>query len=492
MKKQLILMGILAVFGWVVNGCGSSSDSTSSGSSGGGTAEITTIDELPKASDPVTSSTSSLSAKIVAGSPSFATTGLPYGSTTSDSFDSTSSIASCEMFNMTKEAINQAVMGDLILCYIQQIYTATEGLTIVDANTGETLEPGSIPIYDGAYHTFTLAFPENTEDGEGGPDHVKFKINKSGDVITGLEMFSCVSGSQEMYLNQDIDGDDFTMGSKGVFEQDCTSGFSSTVTGTLNSAGEFVGSKGIAMNYTTECSDGSIFYGGSSVEQTADSMTLTGADAGTFIGGDGNDGSYSVQVVAASELLDGNAADADPYNIGLLALGDGAVSGSWSGSFGTDSWEDDFTEGWNGDTTEEDATAAAEWLTIVSALDLPDAAEAVTVTFSGSDAYDCDDDVEAIITISDEGIFNSCSNLELGHEWINCWDLIENGGEFSGEEESGGSGGQSCTANSQCSSLGSSAVCSQNTCTISCTATSQCTAVFGSGFACTNSVCQPQ
>lgn len=492
MKKQLILMGILAVFGWVATGCGSSSDSTSSGDSGTGSTEITTIDELPKASDPVTSSTSSsASAKIVAGSPSFATTGMPYGTTDSDSFDSTSSIAACEMFNMTKEAINQAVMGDLILCYIQQIYTATEGLTIVDADSGETLAPGSIPIYDGAYHTFSLAFPGDAE--EGGPDHVKFKINKSGDTISGLEMFSCVSGAQEMYLSQDISGDDFTMTGKGIFENDCSNGFTSTVTGTLNTSGDFVGTKTIGMSYTNECSDGGIFYGTSSVEQTADSMTLEGRDAGTFIGGDGNDGSYGVRVVGAVELLDGNAADTTSYDVNLLALGDGAVEGIWSGSFGTDEWEDTFTDGWNGDTTMTDSTAAADWLTIVGEMDLPAAAESVTVTFSGSDAYDCDDDVEAVITISDESIFNSCANLEMSHSWINCWDLIENGGEFSGEEEeSGGSGGQSCTANSQCSSLGSNAVCSNNNCTISCTATSQCTAAFGSGFACTNSVCQPQ
>ena len=119
-----------------------------------------------------------------------------------------------------------------------------EGLTDSGGN--------AIDIYDGNEHVFDLNL-EGLDSGEGeddgGPDHIKFAISKTGDVITSFEMFACIGGAQQEYLNQTISGTTFSMTSIGTHNQgeDETS-FSTTVTGTLED-GNFVGTKNIDMNF---------------------------------------------------------------------------------------------------------------------------------------------------------------------------------------------------------------------------------------------------
>ena len=97
-----------------MSGCSGSSI----GQNGGGETTqvaITTIDELPQSSNPVENG-SAVSAIVLNGSGTAASTGMPLGSLDGSDFSSTDSLAACEMYNQTKWAISSSVQGDLIQC----------------------------------------------------------------------------------------------------------------------------------------------------------------------------------------------------------------------------------------------------------------------------------------------------------------------------------------------------------------------------------------
>lgn len=415
MKASQFLFSILATICLTAYGCssitsssnsgGDDSGSGSGGSSGSTTVEITTIEGLPQATSPVVSSSSSGLSAI--RSKNLASTGMNLRSTTGYDFDSNSSLAACEMFNQAKNAINQAGEGDLILCYVKQ------------------LASDDTSIYDGEYHAFDLGIEEGEEEG-GAPDHVKFKVTKSGDLVTGFEMFGCRSGEQVYYLNQTISGTDFSMSAKGEFAQ---GSFSSAVTGTLNSSGQFVGTKTISMQ-SSGTFDGNLHYESITAEQTTSTINISGYNVGSFADQEnGGNGSYSNAVAAFAQLLDANASGAAVYDIGLLALGEGAVSGLASGSVDFDNpsfsdfeWDDNYQEAWNGDTTA--VVEDNDFLDLALAATLPTiSASAPTISFTGSEVYDCNTASEGTITGSQEEMDTACAVYDLGHEWINCWDI---------------------------------------------------------------------
>jgi len=129
--------------------------------------------------------------------------------------------------------------------------------------------------------------------------------------------------------------------------------------------------------------------------------------------------------------LDGNTAGTSDYNLQLLAVGDGAahaiMSGAQTGSTAdnTFSWSDDSSQGWNGDTTLVDATAAGTFLTNVQAVTPPAAASSVSVSFDASETYNCSGTADTTATIDEAALMaSSCSELELESSWVNCWDII--------------------------------------------------------------------
>lgn len=442
MKDVLRISGSLLVsclMGVTLLNCSSgASTSTSGGSTPDSTVLLTTIDELPSSLAPVEdSSSSSLS---LAKGPLFelAATGQPLGSDPlGDGLITTeTSLAACEAFNMSKSAINQAAMGDQILCYVQTIFAAADD--------------GTIDIYDGEYHTFGLDFGAEADSEEGGgPDKVRFKIVKDeNEVITDFVMYACSDGEQDEYLSQSIGGEsgsDFAMTNLGVHNN--TTGnwsWSSGVDGTLDANGSFIDTKTIDISFdSTWLSDGDEVGNGNGnivFAQGSDSAALTGFMSGgnTF---NGETFTFENQFVGALQLLDGNAADADPYDIRLLALGSGCVNGVVTGGAvdcaecASQEWEESYTECWDGDTML--AEADNDFLDDVENATMP-TVTGQTVAFSGDQSYACDGEVERTLVLADLNVDfeTECESRALNHEHIDCWQTIQSGGEGGG-----GSGG---------------------------------------------------
>lgn len=444
MKNILKIWGSLAVSCLVAltvlncSGSGTSTSSSSSSGSSSSTVQLATIDELPNSLAPVESSSSSSLSLAKGPLNALAETGQPLDSDPLGDglIDGDTSMAGCQAFNMSKEAINQASMGALILCYVQNIFGGSDQ---------------TIDIYDGDFHIFGLDFSGLDEGGEGGgPDKVKFKIVKDDDgAITDFVMYACEEGEQNEYLLQSIDGDDFVQDEEGIHRgQYGVYNWGSSVTGTINSSGTFTDSKVIAIHFdSTWLSDGEEVGGGNgsiTFTQAADSAELNGFMTGsnTF---NGETFTFTDQFAGAMQLLDGNEADAENYDIGLLALGSGCVKGINSGdavdcdACTLQNWEEEYHECWDGDdllVEEDNAFADA-----TAAMELP-AISDQTAGFSGDQVYDCSGEVEQTLVLADLGVdFEAaCADFQLGHEHIDCWQTIQSGGD-SGDGENG-QGGQ--------------------------------------------------
>lgn len=507
-----VLVSVLGLAILAVVGCGGSSSGTSSssgGSSSGGSPQLATVDDLPTATGPVESSSSSSLSLASSDAAFLATTGMPLRDTSGDDFDSTTSLAACEMFNMTKASIQNAARGDLSLCYVKNMFPIF--LSVSDTE---------IDIYDGEYHV--IAFDDSgldvgdDENEMDAPDHVKFKIVKnSSGLITGFEMFSCKDGAQVEYINQTISGTDFSMTSKGTHSgNDGSSEYETVVSATLNSENRFIDTKEIVMKFVANFGVDEQ-WGIMRFNQMSDSATLTGYMNGTFSQGE-NSHEFTNQVVGSVQLIDPNQ-EGDEYDIGILALGDGAIGFAMNG----DDWSHEDSEAWLGDTRV--VTESSDFLDDVQAATLPEETMP-TLSFAGAQAYDCGDDAETTIVfadlLNDEGSasenseqgstgsdsddaeltdaeieehqegFQACSNLQMPYDWINCW---ENSGEGQQEEGDGQQNQEgACTTNADCSNMNPSGhQCFDfgpigKRCALPCTTNSDCSAIPN------NNECKPE
>ncbi len=404
--KRYSIMSVLMALTFASCGAGTSGDSSSS---------LSSIENLPRATAPVVDSSSGLAAALGFKN---ASTGIVLGDLGESTFDETSSVAACEVTNKFREAISSAAQGDEILCFVQNVVEVNPDL--------------DFDIYDGTYHVIGLSIINDDEGGDGGPSKVKMKIHKDADGnIDDFEMFACDSSNeQKEYIHQTIgNGGSFSMTSKGFHQDDDGSGSHHvTVTGTLED-GRFT-SKTIEIEHVWSGDEGDNF-GASTVMQEPDAITYNGYDAGSY-SNNGNSGTYSNRGYARAQLIDGNEGNSeeDPYNIGLLAVGDGAAraimsgestSGEWMGT-----WGDDVVQGWDGDTKVEDAAVAADYITVVQSVTPVEAGtEAPVIAFdtSETDTGDCDEEPVATVTVDVQVMQTACSSYRLGHDWINCWEV---------------------------------------------------------------------
>ncbi len=367
---------------------------------------------------------------------------MPLGTLTSSDFDEGSSVAACEMYNMTKHAISSSVQGDLIQCYVANMVAPAVEHDLLDSD-----------LYDGEYHVlsldFTGALSEGEGEGGGGPDKIKMKVEKDADGnITSFEMFACQDGTQNMYLLQTIDGTDFNMVVKESSTRAFGEGVNRThqqhviVEGTLNEDGQFVDSadgeatpKRIYMRFNNSTDDDSEdFYGSFDFHQYSDHATLDGTMSGSHMFGD-TETTFTNVLFSSMQLLDGNT-DGEDYDIGLLALGDGAATQRHFGTFGGVSYGDSTPqiEAWLGDTIAalEDPVDSA-FYTDVSSITL-EAQEAAVFEFETAEQMDCTAAAEASIALADvneaagvDNVFAACSTLEMNHSHIDCYQLIHEG-----------------------------------------------------------------
>lgn len=400
----------------------------------------------------------------------FATTGVTLRDMDNSSFDADSSLAMCEAANTLKSSLNEAVSGDTTLCYIQNI-------------AFENLDAG-VDIYDGNPHVFDMTFVNDVEE-EGSPGddfRVKIQITKdSNGTITDFKMHACEGEEQTEYLHQNISGSAFTMNSTYTYDDEfSTGGQEMSVTGTLNGDGDFT-SKTISSSYTGDYGTGT-YYGSKTVEQGFDSATISQADAGTWTWSNGESseqGTYANQVYAVAELLNTDS-------IATIAIGDGAATGLASGTCcGSQNYSETYSQGWNGDTTAEDATS--DFLGDLEDAVLPDFPTQPTITFSDDAAYDCSGDAIEL-TVDVAAVMTACEDLELGWEWVNCYDIVQNG-----NDSDSGEGGESCSSDENCtSSFGDNAVCVMDGggshCSMTCSVDANCAPVDDNAT-CENNVC---
>lgn len=491
-KFSILCAGVLALSTW---NCGSSSG-TSGGGGGdsGGSPSITSVTELPGATDGVvdgSSSGSSLVRHVGASS-----TGIPFATTGSDAMTSDMSMAMCQMFNATKTAIFEAMKGDLIQCYITTSFE-------------QIANEENIDLYDGQYHIFALnfegsSFEENNDEEEGGssgPDRIRVKFTKdSSGNITDFEMFACAGGEQDNYIRQTFSGSDFTMISEDSGTQG-TEEFTNVVnvSATLNSSGAFVDEvngtatpKVISMEHSYSNSEyNSDFWGNMTFRQFADYGTMSA----TFSGSN----SWDDSTCTFEDVIFGSVglSDVDPEN-NFGEMGDGAVkgisSGSCTGGQNADTWEDTFTEAWLGSTgfALDDSTASDYYDDVsdetLTAADEPD-------TFAYTDEWDCSGTPEATVVFAnlDVDVAEACSDLEGNHNHIECWQLI--GSEQ--QEEQQQNGPIECDEDADCSELGESGICrpigqgGASICTITCNTNADCQEI-DEALSCNSNVCSRQ
>jgi len=404
MKKLLAGMAVLALA--MVYGCGGGGVTNT----GSDDATFGSIGDLPRATSPMTSTTttSSMSKSLAKA----ATTGLTLGSASEADFSANSSRGACEITNIVKESIGSAAQADQILCYVGTMNDSFDNL--VDAN-GDAID-----IYDGQYHIFNL----NISDDDYAPDRIKMKIVKdSNGSITSFEMFMCANSPagpvQNEYTSQEINGTAFTMRAVGNHaDQEGTGSHAVDVTGTLNDSGVFVEKIITTANSGTWGSDQGASYG--VLTQVPGEFDFSGYRYGSYQDPENGEGSYEDAIYGAGELLNDTSA-----NIQLLAMGDGAVQFSSAGLSGEEEWVHQDSEAWDGDTTLPVDTN--EFLEEALSGSLPDVSD-VSIAFATDETWDCTDDVGVGIVdlpaASQENLNTACSAYGFDHEWIHCWEVI--------------------------------------------------------------------
>jgi hypothetical protein len=386
---------------------------------------ITSIDQLPRATGPV-SGGSDLAA-FVTGSAFGAQAGINLAEMGEQTFDTSSSMAACEVGNATRSALNAASNGDQVLCYVQTTFAS--------------LENPAVDIYDGQFHTFALDFgtppPGANPEDFGGPALIRMQLVRDGDTITDFEMFTCMDTDnglvQDEYFHQSIDGPDFTSVTKGIRDRLGDRSYDEVrVGGSLNDAGRFVGQKLVDVAHDSTWDQGS-GLGELGFVQHADSFSIDGWESGLWTNDFGT-GSYGNQVHAEAELLDSNIPDAE-YSLHNLAMGNGAANVRSTGNDANGSWEHAVVEGWNGDTTQVDPSAAADFIAAVTGVELVPLGDAVSVGFGPGESYDCSGAPEAVVPVDQPTLDVACSALSLGYDYVNCHEIIQpdGGGPDPGE-----------------------------------------------------------
>lgn len=425
MRSTHLILAFL--FAGAVVSCGGSSSSSndSSGSSG---SSVSTIADIPLATTQVESDSGSSNLSYLSY---LASTGLPLGTTTESSFSDNSSPGACEMFNMTKTTINSAALTDLIMCYVTSTFDTA-------ASTS------SINIYDGEYHIFDLNFTGASlcgdsgseactgNDEDMGPAKVRIKAQRDSDGSINLfELAACTEDNeQEEFIGVTIDGSTYTSMAIGMHAEDNGDGGPGTfaesisVSGTLNSNKRFTGTKTINMSMSfTPNSSSNDFWGVFEFLQGADSAQFSGQMGGSFTMGNVTD-SFGSRIAGSVQLIDTNS-DSGDYKIGLLAMGDGYVTGEFSGTFSGQSYTQEFTDAWDGDTTL--AITPATSSEFYGSYTLPSSSEP-SISFGSGQTWDCSGASEYTVSFGSLGAdFSQCANLELSYEWINCYTIVEQG-----------------------------------------------------------------
>ncbi|MCP5464369.1 MAG: hypothetical protein H7A33_05020 [Deltaproteobacteria bacterium] len=386
----------------------SSSTSTSSGSS----PQLTSISELPLATDEVQSSSNSSYLRGHRDSREGENC-LHFDSQEEQNFDADVSVAACETYNMSRQALAGAALGDLILCRTQ-------------VAADQATEQG-VDLYDGEYHVLAI----NHERGDGSSEQHKVRVRVTqgeNNTISEFEVAACdEDGDQEMYSQQSLDGNAYSLVSKHVRSRHGEDGMNSlSVTGTLDENGNFVGEKNINLEYDVsdrEHGDDLVSsWGRFDFTQGATQASLSGQESGSVVS-DLGDSTFENKIAGFIEVsVDASASEFDLRN---FALGDGHVFGLWSGvGEGQNSWDIRFEEAWEGETLTSIALADSIFADAILDTTLPDGVEP-NLGFTAEESYDCSDEAEVTITITRNSAEDErCEQYELEERWVDCLEAV--------------------------------------------------------------------
>jgi hypothetical protein len=329
-----------------LNGCGSSTSSSA----------LSTLSGLPKATSPVADTGGSV---VLA---SAATTGVPVMATVDADWGAATSRGFCESTSLIRDAFRQAGNPDKVLCYI--------GVMQNENSLAANLD-------DGSYHYYTVS---GTGDVNAHDLKVKFKIVKGSDgKISDFTMFSCQNGTaQTEYMNETITASDVTLTSVQSSSNDLGDWASrTTVTGTINSSGAWT-SKVIAISQTGSGGSGGTAYTSSqeaTITQHVSSIILDAFRTGTYGGHPNVSKIYSEMQTLNTDALS------------TFALGEG--SSHVDIDYNNGAFTSTTTTSWDGDTKIHlaDITAGTYYASTLAAT-LRNT-EAVSISFSGAETWDC-------------------------------------------------------------------------------------------------------
>lgn len=393
----------------VLVSCGGSSSSSSF--------QDTALSRIPKATSPVVSTASS----SVLISAATAQTGLPLARAAQDDYGNSYSSfvepasantkiknrGACEMHNFTGNTLSQAAEADFLLCLL-----------------GQLIPSGSVSSYaDGQYHIVTI---NDSEGAESEVYKLRFRASlNANEQVTSFEMFTCLNGSQEGYVQQTI-AEDGTLSMTSVgnatpdnAEVDSVQ-YQTTVSGTVNSSNAFTGTKTVNLRYENDFAEGQ-GYGANHVEatvtQSANNILYNGYSCEKTSINDTTCAQSSL-LYAYAQLLNNNSSAAD-FNINLYALGHGAYVTSGG----------DAATGWDADNAAiADATSISETERQYVDDNKGDIATPTgtftDIAFTEAQTWDCSGASEETFTLSD-------SNVCLGRFDVNqdlrmeCNDITE-------------------------------------------------------------------
>lgn len=391
-------------------GCGGGSGGTDTG---GGTATISSISELPRATSPMASAAASISKSV---SMKAASTGLNLWTTVVGSFDANSSRGACETVNLVKQAVGGAMQADMIICYVSTMNSLDSFAGLIDGNGN------AIDIYDGEYHVFNL----NMSGDEYAPSRIKFKIAKnSSGSINLFEMFMCSNTPgglvQNEYTSQAISGNSVTMRAIGQHSEEGSSGWHSVdLTGTLNSDRVFTQKEVISKDQGD--------YGGEAGAEWQEGTFTQTPGIFYYSGYSANSNRQSVGFSYGQMINDTST------NVSQLAMGDGAVQWTESGTYQGSPYSDGNTDSWDGDTTLpiDPATDSAYYNEANDGVMATVDVDGLDFAFAVSETWDCTDDVGTGIVdlpeVNASDIQAACTEYGSdNHEWIDCHSVFDGG-----------------------------------------------------------------
>ncbi len=386
--------------------CGSDSETGSSLST---TSDAMAV--IPSATGEVVSSSESL-ARALASYNKLASTGVVLADAGTTTFGAGDSTAMCETAGLLKDVLNEAASPDRILCYIKAM-AKTE---IIPSN-----------FADGEYHYIKLI---NLPDAGGSNEEpvVKMKITVTDSRVSDFKLFSCFNGStaspsQSEYLSQTNSGSSATLSSKYTGSEDSeTYGASATVTGALNSSGDWTSKQLEATNYFNDGSSNSYnMY--LNMTQSASDVELSGYRKGSFEFGSQtqtfSDGFYTKAQILGADSLE------------TFALGDGSSKMSINFNDGSTAHSFSNTFSWLGDSyLPQTPATGGSYYSDVSSESTPTIPSSVSsISFSSDEQWDCslpsgESWVEA--DFEDGGtsittLMTSCDDkFGLGSDWVSC------------------------------------------------------------------------